>query len=143
MMNKLLIISIYILLFLSSCNPYGEDKNLGSGFQITDYDGRYSPLEYYPYGIDKHSVFGIIEESVIKFDFNDKYIFAKTSKYDLEKSSFINNYWIVNKTKIMRINYDKTQAEIDSLIEHSVMGPFDSLQFIALMKEIDFKANFK
>jgi hypothetical protein len=141
-MKALKTFCIVMLILLGSCRNDFGDKNLGDGFYITEYEGRYTPLEYYPYGIEKHSLYGIIEESVIKFGYNDKYIIAKTSVYDIADSSFNNNYWLVDKTIPNGINFDKSIDEIDSLLKLGISGPLDSLKFYELINDRNIRITF-
>ena len=129
------ILMISILLF--ACNFY-SDKNLGANYWFWE-DGNQSAIVYG----DENSAqggFGVIDANVSQYNFNDKYIIARSNW--LTKKG-LDTYWIIDKE--VEIKKDTSiKAELyERELKKGLIGPLDKNRFDLFLQEHNINLKLK
>ncbi len=134
---NLVFISISLIsIFLVACNFY-SDKNLGANYLFLE-NGDQSEIVYGETGTQ--GSFTIIDANVSQYNFDDKYIIAKSNC--LLKDG-VDAYWIINKQ--IKINKDTSLGPemYSHELKKALIGPLNKDSFELLLNEYHIKFKLK
>lgn len=139
MRKKILFMVLTAMVFTSCGNFYGDEK-LGSGYFVWK-DGRYASLVYNEDREDADGGYTVIEENIIETKANEKYIIAKSVKYNNDKQRIL-SYWIIDKSKQLDMSKCKDQASCNAVLNSNLINETDSLAFTKILKRQDVDLSF-
>lgn len=123
---------LYFFFYFISCSSLDVlgYKNLGNHYFLWEGD-------HYKYSIiwtpnDSHAIVGgaLVINNVVKYDFNEKFIIAKTTDY-ITSTDSINKFWLIYKNKAIHPN--------ENAWNNALTGPLDSIGLIRRMRRNDIK----
>jgi len=107
----------------------------------------------------------VINENIIEYNFNDKWIIAKSKKNSsleltltdkgyaylltTKPDSITNNYWIIDKSIPINLNDSNTFVRLQVkdyfylIVKSGLTGPLDSLDFYSFLKARNIDIKFK
>ncbi|MEO9144641.1 MAG: hypothetical protein ABI237_03720 [Ginsengibacter sp.] len=112
----------------TSCNFY-SDRNLGANYWFWE-DGNQSEIVYDEN--EPQGGFTIIDANVSQYNFNDKYIIAK-SNWLLKNG--IDAYWIIDKRISIKKDTSKVGKQYEHELKKGLVGPLGKDSFEFLMKK--------
>ena len=128
--NILIFLASWMLLILQSCCLSTKNTSLGNKIYISEYSFKELSIMYC---LNRccNSGATIIPETIIAYNFNEKWIIAKSdSEYYNPKNNFA--YWVFN------IN-NSPAKDLNENIKANLYGPLDSISFYKLLLEKDIK----
>ena len=133
--NKVVGIMI-IMLFSFSCKFY-SDKNLGNNYLFWE-DGNQSEIIYSENG--ENGGFTIIDANVSQYNFNNKYIIAKSNWL---KNKGNETYWIIDKSIIIKKDTLKKGLLFEQAMKKALIGPLTKDSFNLFMKTHNINLKLK
>jgi len=125
-----------IMLFSFSCKFY-SDKNLGNNYLFWE-DGNQSEIIYSENG--ENGGFTIIDANVSQYNFNNKYIIAKSNWL---KNKGNETYWIIDKSIIIKKDTLKKGLLFEQAMKKALIGPLTKDSFNLFMKTHNINLKLK
>jgi hypothetical protein len=126
MKNIIYLFCFLFLLSFTSCDSFclgGKEKKLGNNFRLINEDIYNVYILYCTSKGCCDTGFSVIPSKIEKFNYNNKWIIAKSVNKDR-----LDNYWIVNKDfEVDLSNCDNISC--DSIIKSNIFGPFNRSEF--------------
>lgn len=135
-MKNLYLLLLILLLTGCSCHSWMRIVEMGNNFALVEADDTSIHYDYSGGGncfLGKYAA-GVIPEQVLAYNYNDRWIIAKSGSRDRSKEC---EYWIVDK------DYNFTRLGYREELKAQTIGPLDSIQFYNKLKELGIDLGLK